>query len=87
MDNTITASDLRLLNLRRVLEAVYQSKGISKQGLARQLSLSLPTVTQNLKELEALELVTRQGHFDSTGGRPRSIISKPTPGWPSACCS
>lgn len=73
MDNTITASGLRLLNLRRVLEAVYQSKGISKQGLARQLSLSLPTVTQNLKELEALELVTRQGHFDSTGGRKAQV--------------
>lgn len=73
MDGTITSSGLRLLNLRRVLDAVYHSQGVSKQGISQQLSLSLPTVSQNLKELEALGLVTRQGLFDSTGGRKAQV--------------
>lgn len=33
----------------------------------------MPTVTQNLKALEAIDLVTREGHFDSTGGRKAQI--------------
>lgn len=73
MDSSLTSSALRLGNRRRVLEAVYQSKEISKQGIVQMLGLSLPTITQNLNEFETMGLIRRQGLFDSTGGRKAQV--------------
>ena len=73
MQTSVTSSDLRATNRRRVLYAVYQRKEISKQGLAQELCMSLPTVTQNLTELEAAGLVERKGLYESTGGRKAHI--------------
>lgn len=73
MQTSVTSSDLRATNRRRVLNAVYQRKEISKQGLSQELCMSLPTVTQNLKELEAAGLVERKGLYESTGGRKAHI--------------
>lgn len=73
MNTSVTSSDLRTTNRRRVLNAIYQKKEISKQGLARDLDMSLPTVTQNLREWESLGLIERKGLYESTGGRKAHI--------------
>lgn len=73
MESALTSSALRIVNRRRVLDAVYQCKEISKQGIAQMLGLSLPTVTQNLKEYEDMGLIFRHGLFDSTGGRKAQV--------------
>lgn len=71
--SSATSSELRNANRRRVLHAVYEHTGISKQDLSQKLSMSLPTVTQNLKEFEAMGLIERRGLCESTGGRKAQI--------------
>lgn len=73
MDSSVTSSSLKALNRRRVLDAVYAQRKISKQGLAQNLAMSLPTVSQNLKSIEAIGLIERGGLFESTGGRKAQI--------------
>ncbi len=73
MTSSATSSDLRIANRGRVLHTVYSRREISKQGISQALSMSLPTVTQNLKEIEAMGLIERQGLYESTGGRKAHI--------------
>lgn len=68
-----TSSQLRIANRQKVFHTLYEHTNISKQDLCQLLSMSLPTVTQNLKELEALGLVERRGLYESTGGRKAQI--------------
>lgn len=48
---------------------------MSKQEIAQELNLSMPTVTQNLKELETLNLIEYNGSYQSTGGRKAKKVS------------
>lgn len=73
MTQSLTPSSLKDLNYRRVLDALYEQRETSKQNLSHTLNMSLPTVTQNLLELERQGLVERKGHFQSTGGRKAQI--------------
>lgn len=70
-----TTAELRKINRKKIYEIIYEERQISKQEIASGLSLSLPTVTQNLKELEELKLIVRDGVFESTGGRKPQVIS------------
>lgn len=68
-------AELRRQNRNRVFRYIYSAgQPVTKQDIAQALNLSLPTVGQNLKELQEAELLEFQGTFDSTGGRkPRAI--------------
>lgn len=68
-------AELRRQNRNRVFRYIYSSETpVSKQDVAQNLSLSLPTVGQNLRELLDSGLLELQGTFDSTGGRkPKAI--------------
>ena len=68
-------AELRRQNRNRVFRYIYSSETpVSKQDVAQNLSLSLPTVGQNLRELLDAGLLELQGTFDSTGGRkPKAI--------------
>lgn len=72
---TFNTAELRRQNRNRVFRYIYSSgRPVTKQDIAQALSLSLPTVGQNLKELQEADLLEFQGTFDSTGGRkPRAI--------------
>lgn len=72
---TYNTAELRRQNRNRVFRYIYSSNSpVTKQDIAQALSLSLPTVGQNLKELQEADLLEFQGTFDSTGGRkPRAI--------------
>ena len=63
------ASEIQDYNLGRVYDITYRSGRISRMDIARQLNLSLPTVSDNLKLLEQQHLIERNGVFQSTGGR------------------
>lgn len=53
---------------------IFDKKKISKQEIAAQLKLSLPTVTQYLQSLKDEGLIEYCGTFESTGGRKAKII-------------
>lgn len=65
----ITAETMRSFNRRQIYNYIFTNKRTSRQAIADDLNLSLPTVTQNLKLLEEENLIERCGFFQSTGGR------------------
>lgn len=71
------------MNRNRVFQALYHAKKqLTKQELATQLSMSLPTLTQNLTELMAMGLVENSGMADSScGRRPRVLSIVPQSRW------
>ncbi|NTV90665.1 MAG: ROK family transcriptional regulator, partial [Clostridiales bacterium] len=60
---------------RRILRLLYLREALSKQDIASQLKLSLPTVTQNLKQLLEDGLTDESGNLQSSGGRRPRLIS------------
>ena len=70
-----TTKNIRKSNRKKIFNLIYEKNAISKQDIAAQLKISMPTVTQNIAELEKLELIEKNGFFNSTGGRKAQIIS------------
>ena len=75
MFDKATNIELKRINRNNIYRTVIAQKKTSKQEIAYQLNLSLPTVTQNLNELMEIGLVEEKGTFQSTGGRKAKIIS------------
>ncbi len=69
MDHSITFKDIKKSNYSSIYHLIYQNEKLSKQEIANQLHLSLPTVTQNLVRLEKEKLIEKSGQFESTVGR------------------
>jgi len=65
---------VRFFNKKRIMNLLYQRQ-MTRQDIARELSLSLPTVSQILKELETQGLVEETGVLESSGGRKPALIS------------
>lgn len=58
-----------------VYRHIYKNKASSRQMIAADLGLSLPTVTMTLHYLMEEGLIYHAGEFESTGGRKASMIS------------
>lgn len=71
----LSTTDLRKLNRTRAFQAIYADGPLTKQDLAAKTGTSLPTVTQNLKDLFAAELLCYDGTEESTGGRKPQRIA------------
>ncbi len=71
----LTNTDVKKLNKNRIFRLIYDSDKISRQEIADQLGLSLPTVNQNLKMLMEEGLIEYVGNFTSTGGRRAQAIT------------
>lgn len=67
--NNITLSDIKKNNTSLIYHLLYEKEKLSKQEIAHQLHLSLPTVTQNLVFLEEEGLIMKEGLFESQVGR------------------
>ena len=68
-------SDRRRQTRSRVFHYIYDAlKPCSKQDIARDLNLSLPTVYQNVAELEQTGLIEYSGSEPSAGGRPAMLL-------------
>lgn len=74
-----STTQVRRQNRNRVYRQLTATwEPITKQDLATQLSMSLPTLTQNLNELAEMGLIDRSVTTSSTGGRrPRLIMPLP----------
>lgn len=70
----LTATDVRSINKNRIFRTVHGCDGVSRQEIAEQLKLSLPTINQNLKLLLEEGLIVFEGNYDSTGGRRAQVI-------------
>jgi predicted NBD/HSP70 family sugar kinase/nucleoid DNA-binding protein len=62
-------------NKSKIFYSIYQNVKIAKQDIAYSLKISLPTVTQNLKELKEQNLIKEVGVFESAGGRRAKAIT------------
>lgn len=68
--------ELRRQNRNHVFRSLIDAEEpLTKQDLAAGLFMSLPTLTQNLKELDAMGLIDSSCTTDSTGGRKPRLIS------------
>ena len=56
-------------NRNRIFHCIRQNKIISRPAIARELELSLPTVTTYLQELEDNGMIYKNGSLGNTGGR------------------
>lgn len=70
----MTTITLKKINRDKVYQYIYQQKETSKLKIVQDLQMGLSTVSQNLNELEADGLISRNGYFESTGGRKAQII-------------
>ncbi len=70
----ITSIEVKKINKNRIYKLIYHSGEIARQEIAARLSLSLPTINQNLKELTEEGLIEYGGSFQSTGGRKAQVI-------------
>lgn len=70
----LTAINIRSINQNKLYQAIFHAGSTSKLQLVQTLEMGLSTVSQNLKQLEAAGLITRDGLFESTGGRKAHII-------------
>lgn len=65
-----TSTQIKKSNYHAIYQLFYQETVLSKQDIVNQLSLSLPTVSNNLEKLESEGMIVKDGLFDSDGGRP-----------------
>ncbi len=70
-----TTAELKRMNRSNIFKLIYTEQKIAKQDIAAKLQLSLPPVTQCLNELQQLQLIEKNGHFESSGGRKPQVIS------------
>lgn len=77
MDTTFhSTAELRKANRNRVYRYLYSAtEPVTKQDLAHDLSMSLPTLTQNLNELLEQGLIDNSEIANSTGGRKPRILT------------
>ena len=58
MVQKLTSSlELKQKNRSHVFQLLYKTSGLTRQDIVARLQLSLPTVTQNLEELQAEGLI------------------------------
>jgi predicted NBD/HSP70 family sugar kinase len=65
-------------NKARIARFIWQEKVTSKLDISKGLSISMPTVLQNVNDLMAFEIIMEAGEYESTGGRKaKSIVINP----------
>lgn len=69
MSDTLSPKAAKLHNRTLITTYLYEHKEATKQVLERELGISLPTITQNLRNLEAEHIIELGELQDSTGGR------------------
>lgn len=62
-------------NRVKIVKYIYKKVETSKQEIAMELGISMPTVLQNIKELIDRGIITETGKYQSTGGRKAGVLS------------
>lgn len=73
-NQSVGITDTKKLNIRRVFHYIYTHDFCTKQNMANDLNLSLPTVTNCISYLLSQNLITYNGTATSTGGRKAQYI-------------
>lgn len=71
----ITNIEVKKNNRNRIFRYICKHDSISNPDIAYELKMSLPTVTQNTRELIERGLVVETGELKSTGGRRAKALS------------
>lgn len=71
----ITNIEVKKNNRNRIFRYICKHDSISNPDIAYELKMSLPTVTQNTKELIERGLIEEIGELQSTGGRRAKALS------------
>lgn len=61
--------EVKKMNRNSILQYMLKAEAVPKNSIAGDIRLSIPTVTQGLKDLEDIGLVREEGMLDSMGGR------------------
>lgn len=69
----VSSTILKQENRKKIYAEIYKNRMVSKNTILKNLNFSLPTITQNLEDLEKEGLILREGRYQSTGGRPAVI--------------
>ena len=72
---SITNMEVKKNNRNRIYRYICKCKTVSNPDISYALKISLPTVTQNTKELIEMGLVEETGELQSTGGRRAKALS------------
>lgn len=75
MAGQITNIEVKKNNRNRIFRYICKCDKISNPDISYALKMSLPTVTQNTKELIERGLIEEVGEFQSTGGRKAKALS------------
>jgi predicted NBD/HSP70 family sugar kinase len=76
MINKITASmEIKKVNRTKIFQLLRRNPGLSRQDIVLHLHLSLPTISQNIEELQAEGLISESGSMGNTGGRKAKVYS------------
>lgn len=71
----ITNKEVKKNNRNRVFRYIRKCGTVSNPDISYELKISLPTVTQNTKELLERGLIRETGELESTGGRRAKALS------------
>jgi predicted NBD/HSP70 family sugar kinase len=66
---------IQRINRTNVYRLLRQQEGLTRQDIVHQLQLSLPTVVQNISDLQREGLVRENGFIGNTGGRKAMTYS------------
>lgn len=75
MAGQITNIEVKKNNRNRIFRYICKCDKVSNPDISYALKMSLPTVTQNTKELIERGLIEEVGEFQSTGGRKAKALS------------
>ncbi|GAA5200292.1 ROK family transcriptional regulator [Rugosimonospora acidiphila] len=70
-----TSRDIRVANRFEVLRHIIAGSTVSRQRIAAETGLSLATVSNLIGELLEADVLVEVGFEDSSGGRPRGLVS------------
>lgn len=70
----IDQETIKALNQKRIVHLLYRKKQMTRQDIAKELKLSIPTIISNVNELISEGYIDEAGVAVSTGGRKPSII-------------
>ncbi len=68
INKRITNIEVKKSNRNRIFRYICKHDRVSNPDIAYELNISLPTVTQNTKDLVQEGLIREEGELQSTGG-------------------
>lgn len=75
INKRITNIEVKKSNRNRIFRYICKHDRVSNPDIAYELNISLPTVTQNTKDLIQEGLIREEGELQSTGGRRAKAVS------------